>query len=117
MVKTHTNHYKYPIMNIQFNTDNHIEGTESLESYFSDKISNGLKHFEEHITRVEVHLSDQNADKGGANDIQCKLEARVKGLQPITVTSQDASKEKAVIEAIDKMKSVLRTTMGKLKDK
>jgi ribosomal subunit interface protein len=102
-------------MIIQLNTDKNIEGTARLEAFVSEKVSNGLKHFMENITRVEVHLSDQNAEKGGKDDIQCKLEARLEGIQPVLVTSKNESTEKALSDAIDKMKAKLQTLKGKTK--
>lgn len=104
-------------MKIQFNTDNNIEGTEMLETFVSKKIKSGLKHFIDNVSRIEVHLSDQNADKGGADDIQCKIEARVEGIQPVIVVSRSGSKEKALTDAVDKLKAALGTIMGKMKDK
>ena len=100
-------------MIIQLNTDRNISGTEELESMVSDKVRHQLKHFTDHITRMEVHLSDQNADKGGPDDIVCKLEARVQGMQPLLVRSADGSKEKALNDALDKMKASLGTKLGK----
>lgn len=104
-------------MIIQLNTDKNIEGTAGLEAFVSEKVSSGLKHFVENITRIEVHLSDQNGDKGGQDDIQCKIEARLEGIQPVIVNSKNESKEKALGEAIDKMKAKLGTVMGKIKDR
>ena len=103
-------------MKIQFNTDKNITGKESLEAYVGGRISDGLKQFDEKITRIEVHLSDENAHKGGKDDIHCKLEARLEGMQPITVTGKDHSKEKAVSDAISKMKAALSTVVGKMKE-
>lgn len=104
-------------MIVQLNTDKNIEGTKRLESFVSEKVSSGLKHFVENITRVEVHLSDQNAEKGGKDDIQCKIETRLEGLQPILVVSKNESIEKSLGEAIDKMKAKLSTVKGKIKDR
>lgn len=104
-------------MQLQFNTDKNIQGTEQLKAIVSDIIQHELKHFSDNITRIEVHLSDQNADKSGPDDIQCKLEARVKGMQPVLVVSTNNSKEKAVEEAVEKMKAALNTKLGKLKNK
>ncbi len=104
-------------MKIQFNTDKNIEGTEELETYVSEKINSALKHFDDKITRIEVHLSDQNADKGGTDDIQCKMEARLEGIQPVMVVSKNASKEKALDNAVGKMKAKLSSIMGKMKNK
>ncbi len=103
-------------MTIQFNTDKNIKGTEGLEVFVSEKIKHALKHFSDHITRVEVHLSDQNADKGGADDIQCKLEARIENMKPITVTSKNRSKEVALDDAVNKIKAALNKAIGKLKE-
>lgn len=103
-------------MIVQLNTDKNIEGTARLESFVSEKISSGLKHFVEKITRIEVHLSDQNADKPGADDIHCKIEARLEGIQPVIVVGKSSSKEKALDEAIDKMKAKLGTIKGKIKN-
>jgi len=103
-------------MKIQFNTDKNIQGTEVLETIVYDKINHALKHYDEKITRIEVHLSDENADKGGSDDIQCKIEARLEGLQPVIVVSKSGTKEKALDSAVDKMKSALSTIMGKMKN-
>ncbi|MGB5263872.1 MAG: HPF/RaiA family ribosome-associated protein [Lutimonas sp.] len=105
------------MMKIQVNTDKNIEGTEMLETFVSEKIRSGLKHFVDKITRIEVHLSDQNADKGGIEDIQCKIEARVEDLQPVIVVSKSSSIEKALNDAVDKMKATLGTIIGKMKNK
>jgi len=103
-------------MKIQFNTDNNIQGTETLETIVSEKISYELKYFADKITRIEVHLSDQNASKTGPGDILCKIEARVEGMQPVMVTSKNASKEKAVEDAVNKMKATLSTVIGKMRN-
>ncbi|MBN1181110.1 MAG: HPF/RaiA family ribosome-associated protein, partial [Bacteroidales bacterium] len=73
-------------MKIQFNTDKNIEGTERLEKYVSEEINSSLRRFAGQIMRLEVHLSDQNAEKSNIDDIQCRIEARLKGLQPVAVT-------------------------------
>ena len=104
-------------MIVQLNTDKNIEGTARLESFVSEKISHGLKHFAENITRVEVHLSDQNGEKEGSDDIHCKIEARLEGIQPAIVVGKSGSTEKALDEAIDKMKAKLGTIMGKIKER
>jgi ribosomal subunit interface protein len=104
-------------LTIQFNTDKNIQGTELIETRVSEKINQALKRFEDKITRVEVHLSDQNADKGGSDDIQCKIEARIEGMQPVIVISKSATKVKALDSAVAKMKSSLEAIMGKLKNR
>lgn len=101
-------------MEVLFNTDNNIEGKERIESYFTAKIKEDLNRFEDKVTRVEVHLSDENADKGGINDKKCVMEVRPQGLKPVAVTSQDDTIEQAISGATKKMISSLNSLLGKL---
>jgi len=103
-------------MIIKFNTDKNISGDEKLESYINSSIADGLEHFCDHITRIEVHLSDENGNKTSPNDKRCMLEARLENRQPIAVTSQSNTIEEAVSNAIDKLKASLKTINGKVKD-
>lgn len=101
-------------MNIQFNTGNKIEGSERLSDYFSTLIKEDLKRFNAQITRIEVHLSDQDSSKNGQNDKKCMLEARLKNLNPIAVTNQGNSHEEAIKGAVEKLKTSLDTVTGRL---
>ena len=101
---------------IQFNTDKTIDGDERNEVYFNSLIEKGLKHFQSHISRIEVHISDVNGKKEGSNDIQCIMEARIEGRQPIAVTSQADTTEMAVTGAIDKLENSLKSIIGRMKD-
>jgi len=103
-------------MKIQLNTDKNIEGNERLESYLNNLISQELTRFSEHITRIEVHIADENDQKKGMNDKRCMLEARIENKQPIAVTSHSNSVEKAVSIALDKLKASLETIMGRQKN-
>ncbi|MEX1192344.1 MAG: HPF/RaiA family ribosome-associated protein [Brumimicrobium sp.] len=103
-------------MEIQFNTDKNIEGKERLENYVKELISKSLKRFDDYITRIEVHLSDENAHKEGANDKKCVLEARPTGMKPVAVTCQESTIEKAINGGIDKMKASLDTIIGRLQN-
>jgi len=103
-------------MDVIFNTDNNIEGKERIEAYFTKKIKEDLNRFEDKVTRVEVHLSDENGDKGGNHDKKCVLEVRPQGLKPVAVTNQDDTIEKAISGATKKMTSSLNTLIGKLQN-
>lgn len=103
-------------MKILINTDNNISGTEEMREPLKAAIENALDRFSDHLTRVEVKISDENGDKNDANDKRCVLEVRLKKMQPIVVTSHGDSVEKAVHEAIDKMKTSLDTVMGRMRN-
>lgn len=104
-------------MNIQVNTDRHVEGHQRLENYVNETLRKSLDRFGERITRIEAHISDQNGPRGGVDDMQCRLEARLQGMQPITVTNRDANIEQSLAGAIDKLRSALDSALGKLRDK
>ena len=101
-------------MKIQFNTDKTILGDESQEQYFTSLIEDRLLRFQSHISRIEVHLSDENGKKEGHNDIQCLMEVRIEGRDPIAVTSQADTAKSAVSDAINKVKSSLETILGRI---
>jgi len=103
-------------MIIQFNTDKTISGDKRSEEHFSTLITDALERFQSHITRIEVHLSDENGRKSGVNDMRCLLEARIEGKQPIAVSCQEDTVELALSGAVDKLKHSLETILGREKN-
>jgi len=103
-------------MKIQFNTGKNIVGSEGIRSTLTSIISGELSRFEDHITRLEVHLSDEDSNKNGVNDKRCMIEARLEGMKPIAVTNNADTKEQAVTGAVDKLKSSLNTIQGRLRN-
>ena len=104
-------------MQIQVHSDNHIEGSARLVDWVSSNVSDKLDRFDDEVTRVVVHLSDENGIKAGAHDKRCQIEARPKGQQPVSVTHKAASLELAVEGAIDKLNNALKHQFGKLRSK
>jgi ribosome-associated translation inhibitor RaiA len=100
-------------MHIQINTDKNIEGSARMTAYFTESLQETFNRFDEHITRLEVHLSDVNGHKEGADDKRCLLEARVKGLKPFVVTHHAETLDIAVSGAVDKMMKSLDSALGK----
>ncbi len=100
-------------MTIQLNADKNLDIHESFRKDLKDLLTERLRRFSEHITRLEVHLSDENGSKEGQNDKRCMLEARLEGMQPIAVTADAHTHEQAVEAAIDKMKNLLDTIIGR----
>ena len=62
-------------MLIQINTDKNIEGHSRMNEFFSEEIKKELARFDDKITRIEVHLGDENGDKFGKHDKKCMIEA------------------------------------------
>lgn len=102
-------------MQIQINTDRHIESNERLVGETEATVRGALERFTAQVTRVEVHLTDENNDqRGGASDKRCKLEARVASLQPIVVKHEASTVQLAVDGAAEKLKRSLESTLGRL---
>lgn len=104
-------------MQIQVNSDNHIQGNVRLEQWVRSTVEATLERFDDSLTRIEVHLRDENGDKPGPHDKRCQMEARPKGHQPISVTHKSASLEQAVEGAAEKLQHALEHLYGKLKSK
>ncbi|MBA3697730.1 MAG: HPF/RaiA family ribosome-associated protein [Planctomycetes bacterium] len=103
-------------MKIQVNTDKNIAGHEELVAQVEATVNKSLSRFSAHITRVEVHLSDENGDKNGQKDKRCVMEARLEGRQPTAVTCEAATLAQAVAGAADKLKSSIESTVEQLRE-
>ncbi len=104
-------------MQIQLNSDRHITASPALQQSVEAILGQSLKHLATELTRVEVHLNDENSSKGGASDKRCLLEARVNGQQPVTVEHKAANMDQAVRGAADQLTRALKNTLDKRKDK
>ena len=104
-------------MQLQINTDHNIEGHQILIAQVSGVVEETLSRYSEHITQVDVHLSDENSNKkGGNNDMRCVVEAHIKGRQPIAVTHQATTLDQAVKGASDKLANLIESTLERLHD-
>ncbi|MBN1866209.1 ribosome-associated translation inhibitor RaiA [Candidatus Sumerlaeota bacterium] len=101
-------------MQIQINSGHNIEVHEALVAEISGAVESALSRFCDHITQVEVHLSDENSDKkGGNDDMRCVMEARLEGRQPIAVTHHASTLDEAVDGAADKLTRLIEHTLGR----
>ena len=99
-------------MQIQVNTDSHITGSTKLAQEVEAIVNHALGRFGDRITRVEVYLSDENsAEKSGDSDKRCVIEARLGGLQPISVSHQGSSLDQAASGAANKLEKTLKRTL------
>ncbi|MEO8248931.1 MAG: HPF/RaiA family ribosome-associated protein [Burkholderiales bacterium] len=101
-------------MQIQINTSNGIDNKESLESWATEEINKTLAHVVDEVTRIEVHLSDENsAKKHGGADKRCVMEARLARHQPVAVDHLAETLDQAFRGAEAKLKRVLESTLGR----
>lgn len=102
-------------MQIQLNTDHNIEGNEKLAEHVKGVVEDTLGRFGGDITRVEVHLSDQNAGKPGTDDKRCVMEARLEGRKPTAVTHDAGTVGEATAGAAEKLARAVESTLERLR--
>ena len=100
-------------MQIQVNASRHIHGGEDLQERVQGMVQNAVSHLSDRITRIEVHLSDENSLKGGDHDKRCMLEARIAGMQPLAVTHLAETLAQAIDGAAEKLEHALEHALGK----
>jgi len=103
-------------MQIHVNTSNGIDNKDALERWATAELEEKLQHFSQDLTRVEVHLSDENGEKTGAGDTRCTMEARLAHHQPLATSHHGATQDEAFRGATDKLRRLLDHQLGRQKD-
>ncbi len=104
-------------MQVLLNTDHNIERREALAARIEGLVERALVRVKDRITRVDVHLSDENSDKKGGVDMRCVMEARVEGHPPVAVTDHAATVDQAVSGATHKLTRSIERLFERLHDK
>lgn len=100
-------------MQFQFNTDGSVMGTDEVTTRIEAQVRQRLERFADRVTRLEVHVSDVNGRKHGADDKHCTIEARPRGGRPIGVTGKAADVDAAARIAANTMAERLERIFGK----
>ena len=103
-------------MQVQVNTDNTVQGRDDLAARVESDVRATLGRFEAQITRLEIHLGDENGPKLRAGDKRCTIEARLEGRRPEAVIHQADGLRAAWIGAARKLRRSLDSTLGRLTD-
>ena len=101
-------------MQVQVHTDNHITAHQPLIDQVTTEVEDTLERFRDQITRVEVHLHDQNGPKHGSDDKRCLMEARLAGHQPLVASHDAESLNAAISGAAAKLEQIIEHTIDKL---
>jgi ribosome-associated translation inhibitor RaiA len=101
-------------MQVRVNHDNQVRIGEEIAERLRRVLESSLSQFADRITRVEMHLGDENAGKAGESDKRCMLEARLANLAPIAVTHRAESLQLAFEGAIEKLDHALSRAVGNL---
>lgn len=100
-------------MLIQVHSNHSIEISQGLEDRVRASLAGTLTRFDNHLTRLQVHLNDENAGKSGPQDKRCQIEARLKHHEPLSVTHKADSLDLAIEGATTKLGNALERLIGK----
>lgn len=100
-------------MQFQFNSDSSVMGTENVSGRIEEMMREKLARFEDRLTRLEVHVSDENGHKHGHDDKTCMVEARPRGGRPVGVTEHASKVDDAARKAANTMAQRLERIFGK----
>ena len=97
-------------MQINVNTDNTIQKHQGLDEHVAAVVQSSIGRFGEQVTRVDVHLSDENKEKHADGGNYCMMEARVSGYQPIVVHEHAVELHQSIKNAGGKLARALDPT-------
>src|ERR1700735_806009 len=97
-------------MQIQISSDKNISMHNKLSNLIQSDLNRILNRFKDQLTRVQVHLSDENGDKSGAQANPPRPEVRPKRHQALAVTNDSSDIQTAVTGAAAKMQRLLGNT-------
>lgn len=104
-------------MQVQVHTGDNVQGGESLAQWVQEEVGHKLNRFREHVTRVDVYLTDVDALKDGGKGKRCVLETRPIGRQAIAVNAEAEKTPDAFSAALEKLHRALDTEVSKMRDK
>jgi ribosome-associated translation inhibitor RaiA len=103
-------------MEINVNTDNTIDRHQGLDERVREAVESSIGRFEQ-VRRVDVHLSNENAQRHEDGSNYCMMEARVAGYEPVVVHAHAENLHLSISNAASKLKRALDSALGRLNDK
>ncbi len=105
-------------MQVLLNTDTHVDGRKAMADHLDEVVRAALDRFGDHVTRVEAHIVDGKAQARSHSDhIQCTMEARLAGMDPIVVRGSAATAHQAIEGSLGKLKRALADRVDRLESR
>jgi ribosomal subunit interface protein len=103
-------------MLIQINTGE-FKTTPALEERVNDRVGRALQHVADRVTRVEVHVRDDNRHKAGQTDKRVTMEARIAGRQPLVVEDAGDDIYTVVDSAAEKLGRAVKRELERMAER
>jgi hypothetical protein len=98
-------------MQVQVEVATEADVYEGLTAHVRGVVERALGRYAGRVTRVEVHLSDDDRHEGGREAKRCLMEARLEGRAPRVVAHRAASLHEVVEGAAGKLGRSLEHTL------
>ena len=99
-------------MQVLLNTDHHADGKHEMAKHLTVVVEEAVYQFGVHVTKVVAHIADENIGaKTTADEIQCTLEAKLIGRDPVVVKESAGSVDQAIHGAAGKLKWAVGTAL------
>lgn len=102
-------------MQVHVHTDHNIALDAELRARIEASTEDAVAQFEDRVSRVEVHLTDQSGGK--RTDLRCVMTADANGLAPIVVADSAETVAKAIAAATEALRASLRDTFERIEDR
>jgi ribosome-associated translation inhibitor RaiA len=89
-----------------------VKHSQAIESWAEERVRAQLGHLTEKLTRVEIHLRDDNsASKSSPDDKRCVMEGRIAGRRPLAVDHAGADLYKVIDQAAGKLSRAVKNDL------
>jgi ribosome-associated translation inhibitor RaiA len=86
-----------------------VQHSQAIVSWTEERLRSQLGHLTEKLTRVEVHLRDDNSSaKASRDDKRCVMEARIAGRRPLAVNHSGDDLYQVIGEAAGKLSRAVK---------
>lgn len=104
-------------MQLKIRTDRTLNAHEEQVARFRIAIERALERFDDQVSRVDVHLSDENRNRNGQeDDKRCMIEADLGGRLLLVVSHHAPTLNQAVGGATDKISRLIEHRLGRRHD-
>lgn len=100
-------------MQIAIHTDETLARREALSSRVEQRFTTALAPYAERLGGVEVHLTDECADRATGNDMSCVVRVVLDGQPPVAATGHASTIEEAVGGAAHQLDRLLASRIGR----
>ena len=102
-------------MQVLLNADPRTDGSPEMADHVNGVVQDALARFGASVTRVDAHLSSaaNRRHHGDPDEIACKLEARVVGLETVVVTEHAVNMHQAIQGATKKLQQAIASALAR----